>query len=425
MISTTASQTNLTRIAKSALALLAVAGLTATTLAGPLTPAAGPVQSTMKTLAEVEARNPINATNTPGDAISMAVITQPGSYYLTSDLVTNGNKVGIRILADNVTIDLNGMSVRRGPSATGLYGILDDGDSEDQAQTVTVRNGSIVGFSLTNSRGVYFSGNSALSAQDLTIAACHSGILNDNGPLNATNVQASGTSNTIGYGFQSQQGTTIVDCRVSNFGLGISISSGLVKSCTLYGCGMGVYADRSRVEGCVFGTTLGNATGVEASAYTTVNDCLFNSIALGVKISSAAATVANCTFTSGSLGVQIFGDDAVVCNNTFKNYTTAGLYTGVCIRTEGAATRASIRNNEGAGFNFGISLNAAGCTVTGNRFGNANAPSNAIYSFPIGTRHGPVVKALVSTSSVLVSSSANTTNASTLGSTDPEANLYW
>ena len=66
------------------LAIAALAAMLATiVLAGPLTPPAGPVAPTPGP----EPRIPINATNTPGDADSLFRITQPGSYYLTGNLL--------------------------------------------------------------------------------------------------------------------------------------------------------------------------------------------------------------------------------------------------------------------------------------------------------------------------------------------------
>ena len=47
--------------------------------AGDLNPPPGIVESTMKTLTEVEPRTAINAVNTPGSATSIFGISQPGS----------------------------------------------------------------------------------------------------------------------------------------------------------------------------------------------------------------------------------------------------------------------------------------------------------------------------------------------------------
>ena len=81
-------------------------------LAGPLSPPAGSVTSTYKTLTETEPRIAINAVNTPGDIDSLFKITQPGSYYLTGDITGVSGKSGIEIGAPGVTIDLMGFDVQ-------------------------------------------------------------------------------------------------------------------------------------------------------------------------------------------------------------------------------------------------------------------------------------------------------------------------
>lgn len=99
--------------------MLTTALLCASAQAGDLDPPAGPVDSTFKTLDEVEPRTPLSQETTPGNADSVFKITEPGSYYLTGNLVGEAGKHGIEIASDDVTLDLMGFTVR------GVEGSLD------------------------------------------------------------------------------------------------------------------------------------------------------------------------------------------------------------------------------------------------------------------------------------------------------------
>ncbi|NJO35687.1 MAG: hypothetical protein HC869_24025, partial [Rhodospirillales bacterium] len=80
--------------------------------AGSLTPPPGPIAPTSKALSEVEPRIAINATNTPGDAASQFIISQPGSYYLTGNITGEQFKNWhSRSRAPKVSIDLMGYSL--------------------------------------------------------------------------------------------------------------------------------------------------------------------------------------------------------------------------------------------------------------------------------------------------------------------------
>ena len=69
------------------------------------------------------------------------VITQPGNYYLPSDLSVN-RETGIRIEANNVTLDLKGHALRfMGTPREGTFGIVATG-----RDNVRITNGSIGAF---------------------------------------------------------------------------------------------------------------------------------------------------------------------------------------------------------------------------------------------------------------------------------------
>src|SRR3954468_15831213 len=109
---------------------------------GGLTPPGAPAP-TMKRLDEVEPRTNLQASPAPAgidttNANYQFVINQPGSYYLSANLlVTKTN--GIQINAEGVTLDLNGFQVSR-DSASGK-GI----EITSSSDHVTVRNGTVKG----------------------------------------------------------------------------------------------------------------------------------------------------------------------------------------------------------------------------------------------------------------------------------------
>lgn len=98
--------------------LVALYVVAPTCLAGDPTPPAGPVGPTFKTLDEVEPSTPIGPVTTPGDADAVFVISQPGPYHLTADVIGQAAKHGIQITASGVTLDLRASlcAVSRSPS---------------------------------------------------------------------------------------------------------------------------------------------------------------------------------------------------------------------------------------------------------------------------------------------------------------------
>lgn len=109
--------------------------------AGNLDPPAGPVEGTMKTIAEVEPRIVVDATNTPGDEDSVFRIATSGSYYLMGNIRGEPNKHGIEIAADNVTLDLNGFTMSGG---SGSLDGIQAGSVLSPRINIVVRNGIVL-----------------------------------------------------------------------------------------------------------------------------------------------------------------------------------------------------------------------------------------------------------------------------------------
>ncbi|MEM1423050.1 MAG: right-handed parallel beta-helix repeat-containing protein [Planctomycetota bacterium] len=111
-------------------------------VAGPLTPPAGPVAETDLVRTEADARIPLTQATAPGDASTVFIIAQPGSYYLTGNVSLSAGEVAIEVDSSDVTIDLNGYAIvgnsplrGGGPQSTGIL-------SGAILENLRIRNGS-------------------------------------------------------------------------------------------------------------------------------------------------------------------------------------------------------------------------------------------------------------------------------------------
>lgn len=197
-------------------ALLATAAF-----AGPLDPPSGPIESTMKTLTEVEPRIAINSTNTPGDANSAFRITQSGSYYFAQNFSILGflsDLHAIEIAASNVTIDLNGFTL------TGLSGALNGITADGSGyHNIVIKNGTIQSFDT----GIALNGGDSteIVVEDVAVMNCDViGIAIRSGRISDCIVKDSG-----GTGIIASSNSFVETCTVENSGSdGINAGNGSV-----------------------------------------------------------------------------------------------------------------------------------------------------------------------------------------------------
>ena len=240
--------------------LLALHALLSSAFAqGSLTPP-GPPATTMLTLSQIEPRTPVDAGHTPGDGNSyLFIISQPGSYYLTTNIVGVVGESAIEIATNNVSLDLNGFSILGIPTDYAPNGIS---IPSVNVTNITVHNGMISGW--PNGGGVYSYA--------------------DNVTLEHLTVQANN------FGVECNNNTMVRDCTVdNNYYYGIDV---IGSDCFITGnhCNgndtsknagiAGIYVDGSnnRIEGNHITGTFGNGIFILNIAGVTNNIVVQNSV---------------------------------------------------------------------------------------------------------------------------------------------------
>lgn len=191
----------------------------------------------MKPLDEIEPRIAINAANTPGGSNYTYRITQPGSYYLTGNVTVTTNSGGIRIEANDVTIDLMGYRVENTYTGAKSYSGI---DFVDVRKNVVVKNGSVKGFST----GVANSNINTTGIQMLDVRAIgnvYDGFYIAGSTIAADTGGGSVVRNCIAesngrYGIYTAQSFPIDNCVAkSNASAGIfSTGYGVIKNCVCF-----------------------------------------------------------------------------------------------------------------------------------------------------------------------------------------------
>ncbi|MEL7472148.1 MAG: hypothetical protein AAGK04_02440 [Planctomycetota bacterium] len=211
-------------------------------LAGPLTPPAGAVGSSYKTLDQVEPRTAIESLP--------FTITQPGSYYLTGDLSSAGN--GIIVNASDVTIDLMGFTITGSDPTqfSGIEQVFPFGN-----KNLTVRNGTVRNFddgvvAFTGSfegYGITFENLRVIDVTSRGIAAGASNCL----IVNCYARQVGAGTGVFGGEGLGCVGGVIVNCRASGFSGGIIVNQGVMSNCHASDNDFGIQCIDGVVNGCV------------------------------------------------------------------------------------------------------------------------------------------------------------------------------
>ncbi len=286
---------------------------------GSLTPPGAPA-ATMRTLDQIygrtDARIPIT------NSTSAVTISQPGSYYLTTNLTVSGGDA-ITIATNGVSLDLNGYTIRStAASAAGAAVLLGS-----RLRNITIANGFIESGVITNGvasigsgfgYGIHYSNSvpANVVVSRVSIVGClYDGI-------------------SLGTGYS----TVVEGCTLQLIGRD-GILASTVKTSSATDCGH-VGIGGFQVSDCR-GQSSGDGSGVSAinaqNCYGASND------SYGVY----ATTALNCSgFSSGSYGVYASAS-AVGCNGT--STSGVGLYarnanTCVGYRIGGTAIQAIVAN---------------------------------------------------------------------------------
>ena len=354
---------------------------------GALTPPAGAPAPVMKSLDQIEPRIPVNSL--PGTNNGMFVISAPGNYYLTANIVATAGKHGILINAKHVKLDLNGFALI-GTGAAGYHAITLLNDDGGDGDYLSVRNGDIRNWD----NGITFFSQRADVIEDLRIHGCKAGI-NLYGVANVRRCYIFGGAGAF-YGISvTTDFVRVEDCTVNNISsastsaAGISLEYGLVSGCLIRSVsgnparGIQISNPGGVVERCKVDQVYGSATGSIGIKATTVRDC---TVTDGVSYAnSASATgisaqhIERCTVkniaggaTSGS-GIGILGaaSGGLVAQCLVDGVAGAGAQ-GVSVGTnQFSVTDTKISNITGNGSpaagiyaGSGSWLKASGCDIT-------------------------------------------------------------
>lgn len=391
-------------------ALLALATLSAMPLAavaGPMTPPPGAPASTMKSLAEVEPRIAISAANTPGDADSVFKITQPGSYYLTGNVVGVAGKHGIEITTSGVSIDLGGFVLDGVPGSQG--GIA---STENGMHSIAVRNGTVRGW---GGAGVSFAAIGLVNNAQVSSLVVSG---NSGGGIRAgyrSSITECTGYNNLGIGISVGSDSTVSNCRISgSTGDGISGTT----SVAVVGCvsnentGAGIAFSSGVVTGCVSNGNLLN--GVNNSAGGVITACVANNNG-GHGFSLSYGTISNSTARNNTLNGIVVSSGCVILNNTCA---ANGVLEGVGAGIFATGNDNRIEGNNCMSADYGVRVSGSGNVIIRN---TVSANSTANWSISSNNIYGPIIDRSSPASASVFGNSAS----DTLGSTHPNANFTY
>ena len=300
---------------------------------GTLIPPGAPAP-TMKTLAQIEPRTDVQKLS--GDATNQFIISQPGSYYLSSNVVVSATSVnGISIQASNVTLDLNGFAVISPASDTGC-GITTSGFT---VANLAVRNGVVTGWGLS---GIYAANATGSSFEQLRLIG------------NGTAGAGAGDGLSVGVGCQITRCTAKGNSAAGFNALGlVAIDHCLAESNTADGI---TVADGSSVAACTLQLNAGN--GIATGAKCRVTDCVITGATLDGIHAGTNTTIRGCTVSEcGDDGIEVAAQCRVTDNQCNNNGQLTSFGAGIRLTGVRNHVEANTCMNNDYGFNVVGSYN--------------------------------------------------------------------
>lgn len=323
----------------------------------------------MKRLDQIEPRGDL--ARLPGDATSLIVINNPGSYYLSSNLFGVAGKHGIRINASDVTIDLRGFTLF-GDNAS-LDGLSCAG------ARITILNGTAVNWRV----GVVLAAQGAAE----NVKAAQNRSVGFRSTASAALRQCVSVTNG-GDGFELAQLASVTNCQAeTNSGVGFRLGADAeLFRCSSRANGIGGFSAETVAASLTQCTSVSDDTGFVVGPNSTVRECTVRQ-SVNTSISAAQnSTLLHCQVSGAGTGTGLLGQEgcqflhcSVVNVSTGLQAANASTLQGCTVRDcpqKGivaadtcTVTNCVVRNCGVAGLTAGAGCTVAGCTVNGGVLG--------------------------------------------------------
>ena len=291
------------------------------------------------------------------------VINQAGSYVLTDNLEVSDSDVdAIRIVVNNVTLDLNGHTIKgtSGGNGSGIWA--------ENRYSITILNGRVWGF---GSNGISLSSTEEDPSQK-NAGHILKGVQSLNNIGTGITIYGSAVSNCIANG-NGGDGihafySSLNHCTTNkNASVGLDLWNSTAFNCTAdWNSGVGVLATGSTIDNMTSQGNTGGGININSSSLT---NCTV-SVNYSVGITASYSTIDNMT-SQGNIG------DGISVSSSFLSNCTAMANTGNGISAYYSRVENNlVSSNQGYGIQIGSNHN-----FVIKNMGNTNTGGN-ISSFP-------------------------------------------